>query len=484
MERAIAVFDVGKSNKKFIIFSDDLKPIYSDSIKIGEVEIDGILCDDTNSIISWMKDKIFDASKKWRIGALAVTTFGATIANLKKGTLRMPVVSYNHEIDEQIKKKFYDEFGSPLELYMQTGTPPYGQLLNAGIQVYWIKEKFPEIFNDLDEVLFLPQYLTYMLTGFRASEITNIGCHTYLYNIAEKGWSDVARSLMVDVRSPEMFDVWSPLGDFKIGNLNLLVTPGIHDSNACLLPYIIRGGNFLLASTGTWCVFMHPGESFNPRSDDLYMDVLYYVDAYGRPVRSSRFKGGYEYDYYTAIIRSKFSADTERISFDVNLLNGILRREEDFIAPGLVEGSGQFQRSRVTGARIVGSSFNKSAKEAYHLLNLYLAIESYVAINLITNGKNVDIIVQGGFARNNIYLSILSALFPKNRVLKATFPEATGLGAAICAKCALEDMKPHEMSADVLNMGEMEIPKPPVDFEKLQSYIDAFMKRFSIESSR
>ena len=475
MEKAIAVFDIGKSNKKFLIFSEDLKPIYSESTRIDEIRVNGLLCDDSESMISWMRTKLMEASKKWNVRALAITTFGATIANLKKGALRLPIISYNQNIEDQIREKFYVEFGSPLQLYMVTGTPPYGQLLNAGIQVFWIREKFPEIFDEIDEILFLPQYLTYMLTNFRASEVTSLGCHTYLYDIIKSGWSSVAQSLKVDARSPEIFNVWDPLGEVKFGFSKLLVTPGIHDSNACLLPYIARGGDFILASTGTWCVFMHPTEGFKPRCGDLYKDVLYYVDAYGKPVRSSRFKGGFEYDHYRKIIESRFSVKPENIRLDVDVLNKILRRK-DLITPGLVEGSGQFQSSK---AKIIGESFHASAKEAYHLLNLYLAVESFFAISLIAEKSKADIIVQGGFAKNDIYLASLSALFPKNRVLKAAFPEATGLGAALCAKCALEETKPNKLDKEMLLMGEEEIRKPSVDADNLREYLETFIKEAS-----
>jgi sugar (pentulose or hexulose) kinase len=476
-ERFIAVFDIGKSNKKFVLFSENLKPFYLDFTKIGEVEIDGLICDDVASIVSWMKSKLLYAAKRWKISALSVTTFGATIANLKRGALRLPVISYNQEIDRRVKEEFYEEFGSPVELYMSTGTPPYGQLLNVGIQVYWIKKRFPDIFNDIDEIMFLPQYLTYTLTGFKSSEITSIGCHTYLYDIMRKGWSNVARGLKVDTRLPEIFNVWEQLGEFKVGDSNIIVTPGLHDSNASLLPYIIREERVLLASTGTWCVFMCPGEAFNPRSDDLHKDVLYYIDPFGRPVRSSRFKGGFEYDYYTSIIRDKFLVNPENIPLDVNTLNNILRAGEDFIAPGLVEGSGQFQHSK---AKIIGGAFNRSAKESYHLLNLYLAVESYVAMKLITDLKHINVIVQGGFAKNNIYLSILSALLQKSRVFKTIFTEVTGLGAAICAKCALEGTEPCSISDEISSsIAVEEVPKPEIDEEKLWKYVDSFLSKFS-----
>ncbi|MEM3466878.1 MAG: hypothetical protein QW566_10450, partial [Candidatus Jordarchaeales archaeon] len=69
MYKAIGTFDIGKSNKKFIVFSEDLKPIYSETTRIDEVKVNGILCDDAESIVSWMRDRLLYATKNWRIEA-------------------------------------------------------------------------------------------------------------------------------------------------------------------------------------------------------------------------------------------------------------------------------------------------------------------------------------------------------------------------------------------------------------------------------
>jgi len=59
--------------------------------------------------------------------------------------------------------------------------------------------------------------------------------HTYLYDLVEGGWSRVAEGLEVPARSPPIRPVWEPVG--KVGRA--VVTPGIHDSNAALLPYLL-----------------------------------------------------------------------------------------------------------------------------------------------------------------------------------------------------------------------------------------------------
>ena len=473
MDYAIAVFDIGKTNKKLIVFTDDLKPVYEKSSRIGEIEVEGVLCDNAEAILSWITRELKEACKKYPIKSVSITTYGATVAYLKKGSLAFPIVSYNHQIDDQIREGFYKEFGSPLDLYKITGAPPYGRLINAGIQLYWFKRSYPEKFAEIDEIMFLPQYLTYEISGFRSCEVTSVGCHTYLYDLRKLDWSFIAERLNADELFPSFAEVWSSLGEFEINGLKVTATPGIHDSNASLLPFMLKGADVVLASTGTWCVFMYPAAEFDPREEDLRRDVVYYLNAYGKPVKASRFIGGYEHDHYSKIIQEKFNTDPKNMSLDTDVVNRIIKRKEDFIMPGLMEAVGQFQKSK---PKILGKSFYENPVTAYHLLNLYLALQSYVAISLLLEGRSSDIIVQGGFAKNRIYLSLLSTLFQKNRVIKSAFPETTSLGAAMCGKCAYEGVSPERIALDL--RGE-EIEKLEVDLDDLREYLDLFVEKAS-----
>ncbi len=481
-EYLIAVYDIGKTNKKFVLFTDTLKPIYSTSTRIGEITRDGVLCDDVHSIIRWMHKALAEAPRRGEIRSIAVTTFGATGVLLdERGNLAFPVVSYNHDIDPAIRSRFYETFGSPEDLYMRTGTPPYGQLLNFGIQLFWIREAHLKVYKRTRSILFLPQYLSYVLTGVKSIEITSVGCHTYLYDIVEKGWSNVAKGLDVPSRTPEEFtEVWRPIGKAKWAE-KALVTTGIHDSNASLLPFLVTGelGNFILASTGTWCVFMHPGPVFRPLREDVYRDVLYYIDAFGRPVRSSRFKGGHEFDHYMSIMRKLFKLGPGIIDMDADkrILTKILREKRAFIVPTLTPGSGQFPKSK---GRIIGEEeFRKDLKTAFHLLNLSIAVQTYFAVRAILGEKPVKgmkIIVAGGFAKNTLYLRLLATIFRDSEVLKAGYADLTSLGAAITAKAAYEEISPMQVEKELVRSIIAESPIDPIDIDEalIMEYINDF----------
>lgn len=477
MDYAIATFDIGKTNKKLMVFDDDLKPQFECKTYIGEIVRDGILCDDDEKIVTWVKSSFKDVLKKYHVKALSVTTHGATVTYLSGGKLGFPIVSYNHNIDESIRRMFYEEFGDPFSLYSVTGTPPWGRLLNVGMQIYWFRRSYPERFAKIDDILFFPQYLTYELSGMKSCEVTSAGCHTYLFDFRKRGWSFIAEKLEVDQRSPDFTNVWRPIGKLTIDGLEIIVTPGIHDSNASILPYVARGQRLVFASTGTWCVFMNPYSGFNPRREDLEQNILYYADPYSRPVKSLIFPGGYEHDHYVKLIKERFGLSPLGISPNLELIEEILRRGKDFITPGLIERSGRFPYSK---PRIIGDLFFKGPEHAYHILNLSLAIQSYAAIESISGGENIDVIVQGGFANNMIYLMILSALLSDRRVLRSGFSETTGLGAALCAKCAVEDLEPKDVE---FNAPIEEVPKPEIDRDKLDHYVEEFMKVVTSTSS-
>jgi len=466
-ERLLAVFDIGKTNKKFSVFTERLERVFSTTARIPEVRIGDLLCDDAEAIVRWASSVL--AGWRGRLSAVSVTTHGATLALLDaRGELVLPVISYNHEVGEEVRRGFYERFGSPEDLYMRTGTPPLGQLLNAGIQLYWISTAFPDRYQRARRVLFLPQYVTYALSGLEAAELTSIGCHTYLWDLVDGGWSSVAEGLGVPNLSPPLRSVWEPLGKLD----GAVLTPGIHDSNAALLPYLIaERGEFVLASTGTWCVLMYPGAPFAPRREDVYRDVLYYIDAFGRPVKAGRFKCGFEFEHYVAEIRERSGIEPLRIELDRRLAADVIREAAAFYVPTLSPGTGPFPRSR---GRLVGDPGDPV--RAYYYLNLSLAVQTWYVVGLLTGGRGVRVYVQGGFARNDVYLAYLATLARGCEIVRAENPEATSVGAALTALCALEGEDPRRVSIDLGFLRGARVEPLDVEDRYVDQYVESFLE--------
>jgi len=479
-----AVIDAGKTNKKVSIYSKNLKLITKDSTQIGEIKIDGILCDDIPEMNSWILRKLKEFAPDYSIKAISATTFGATVVLLdKSGEMCLPVISYMNPVGKNTVNKFLKSHGSKLDLYLKTGTPLFGQSLNVAIQLFWLKDKKRQEFNRIKDILFLPQYIGYVLTGKKSVELTSIGCHTFLYDFKKKGWSSVAKEMKVIGKIPsKVSKPWDVAGTIKAQlrwatglDKDCQVAVGIHDSNSSLLPYLISyRGDFILASTGTWGVFMYPGADYKLEEESLRKDVLYYIDPLGRPVKASRFGCGMEHDHYSSLIEKHFGSDPKKIELNINLLEDILDSCDCFVIPTLTPDTGQFPDSK---PMIVGKDkFFRDIDTAYHVLCLSLAIQSYFAIKeIMDTGKNMPIFIEGGFSNNNIYTGILSDLFQNCEVMSTELKEATSLGAAICAKCAYESISPSQLDPGLININERVIRKPDINRNLIDRYIESFV---------
>ena len=263
----IAVLDIGKTNKKLVIYDQDLQIIHKRSTQIEEVEIDGILQDDLKAIDDWIITELGNINKQYPIKVISISAHGATCACLNdSGELAIPQLSYTIDPGQKFHDDFFEHFGSRLELQLTTGTPDFNLLLNMAKAIYYAKINFPDGFNNIRHILNLNQYLGYKLTGVAGAEPTYIGSHTYLWDFKKGYWSDVAEKLGIKPLLPEKINnPWDVLGKIlpdiaaRTGlDEDTIVTYGIHDSNAALLPYLISmKEDFVLNSTGTWCVVMH-----------------------------------------------------------------------------------------------------------------------------------------------------------------------------------------------------------------------------------
>jgi sugar (pentulose or hexulose) kinase len=240
------------------------------------------------------------------------------------------------------------------------------------------------------------------------------------------------------------------------------VAVGIHDSNASLLPYLIshRQTKFLLASTGTWCVFMYPGSGYSVKKTDLSDGVLHFIDAFARPLKVVLFKGGAEHDFYTGLIKSKFNIDPRLIKLDVNLVTKILSDCNCFVLPGELK------------QHIVNEKyFYHDAQTAYTVLCLSLVVQSSLSTKILIKTKSMPVFVEGGFTHNNIYLSLFSSLFKHLKFYTSEIKEATSMGTAICAKVAYEKTPITEFNKKYIKIKVNPIKKLSIDNRLFDGYI-------------
>ncbi len=509
MEYALAVFDVGMTNKKLVIYDESLRQVDAAYRVFPPVTVhgagggDGIEAHDLEGIESWLLDTLAGFAAVYPIKAMAVTTHGATLVCVgEDGKPCAPCVLYTHEPGDDFHERFYSLAGDPGELQAITGTPAFKALINPSKGLLFLRERFPAEFSRTRLVLNYPQYWGYRLTGKAGAEATYVGCHTYLWDFVAGKPSEVARKLGVDrMISADLRESWDVLGKIAPGiakrtglGPDVVLAMGIHDSNASLLPYLAKqgSGDFVLDSTGSWCVVMHPQETYGFAPDEIGKVVFFNQSAMRTPVKTAIFTGGLEYEAWSALIDAACGIDAAPGNkagspprFDPDIYRRVIADRSIFILPEIVRGSGQFPNSRaraVEGADAYPFEAMKSGggappffakrEEAYAALNLSLALQTGVALARAGLKDGTELFIEGGFRRNDDYVALVQALVPGSRTSMTGIAEATSLGAAMTAKAALTGARLEELARD------FEIERshvPTIELPGLAQYRDSFL---------
>lgn len=500
MDYALAVFDLGMTNKKLVIYDDRLRQIDAayrvfQPLTVTTAAGARVEAHDLAGMETWFLESLSALARKYPIKALAVTTHGATMVCVgEDGLPCVPCVYYTHEPGEDFHSHFYALAGDPVELQKTTGTPAFKALINPSKGLLFTKEGFPGEFARTRLVLNYPQYWGWRLTGKAGSEATYTGCHTYLWDYTRQRPSRVAGLLGIEKMLPAtVAKSWDVLGTLSPAladrwglSPDLVVALGIHDSNASLLPYLAKQGDrdFVLDSTGTWCVIMHAQKTYGFKPEDLGKVVFFNQSAFGGPIKTAVFTGGLEFEAWSTLIDGEGKVGKQP-PFDPDTYRRLVAAGSIFILPEIVRGSGQFPASRArvieNGKEYAFESIKAGGprpalfsrrEEAYAALNLSLALQTGVALGRAGLVDGTDVFVEGGFRKNEDYVALVQALAPASRVALTGMPEATSLGAAMTAKAALTGASLSDLAAD------FEIEKsyaPVIDFSGLAAYRDRFL---------
>jgi len=471
MDKAIAVIDIGMTNKKVAVYDLSLRVLDTVSRSFDPVMVEGLETHDLRGMEGWFLDRLAEFGKRFPIGGIAVTTHGATMVCVgEDGKACAPCVYYTREPGPEFQERFYGAMGDARELQAVTGTPRLSAMINPSKGLFFLRERFPEAFAKSHVVLNYPQYWGYRLTGKTGAEGTYTGCHSYLWNWGEGRYSSVAEKLGIAKKLPfPLRDSWDVLGTLTVevaGRTGLgpdtIVTMGIHDSNASLLPHLAKrsGGDFILNSTGTWCVLMHPQERFAFEPGELGKVVFFNRSAYNKPVKTAIFLGGMEYEAWTGAIRSAsgFPDGAPLPEPSTADYRAIVDARTAFILPEVVPGSGQFpgQIARLVQggssrsladirSGVCAPALIQSPKAALAALNLSLAMQTLVALERAGLRPATSVFTEGGFRRNSGYNSILAAALGEGRsggAYLTDIAEATAFGAAMTAVAALGGTTP------------------------------------------
>jgi len=420
---AIAVIDVGKTNKKIVLFDQHYNIVCERSARFLETaDEDGDPCENLEAL----RLSVFD-SLRWLftkpdfdVKAINFSAYGASFVNIDEdGNPVTPLYNYLKPYPEELKNRFYNDYGGQEAFSLQTASPVLGSL-NSGMQLYRLKHEKPEVFKQVKYSLHLPQYLSYLISGKPCSDITSIGCHTNLWDFQKNDYHQWVHKEGIDQKLAPISSYDETTKAVFPGN-NYLVGIGLHDSSAALIPYMVNFHEpFILLSTGTWCITLNPFNNTQLSIDELKQDCLCYLHYQGQPVKASRLFSGPEYEEGVDRIAQHFNHDHIRyrtIEFNPEMTSVLTKDNQ----PGT---TASFAKRDI--------SLFVSGEEAYHQLVVDIIRQQVQSTNLVLNGSPVKrLFVDGGFSRNAVYMNLLAMAFPQLEVYAASMAQATALGAAL-----------------------------------------------------
>ena len=417
----IAIFDVGKTNKKLFLFDENYQIVFERSGRFIEtVDEEGFPCENLESLRLSVFDSLCEIFrlKEFQIKAVNFSAYGASLVFVgDDGKPLTPLYNYLKPYPEELSREFYNKYGGEDQFSIDTASPLLGSL-NSGLQLYKLKKENPEKFRQLKYALHLPQYLSFLLTGIGYSEMTSIGCHTGMWNFGKTRYHQwiqdegVVLKLAPIVSADKALPALFPGTNYKVG-------VGLHDSSAALIPYLVNFNEpFILISTGTWCISLNPFNQSTLTTKQLKKDCLCYIQFQGKPVKASRLFSGFAHEQQSDRIAEHFHEDAikyRNVIFDQEIISHLKLN---------------FSQSLNFEERDL-SDF-KTDIEAYHQLMLDLIRLQLASTQMVLQDTEVKrIFVDGGFSKNSIFMHLLAVAFPYLEIFAASMAQASAVGAAL-----------------------------------------------------
>ena len=418
--RGIAVLDIGATGSKLALFDAALNPLAERRIASRHVPGPPYAWIDPEPVFDMVRQALPEFDRILPIDIIAPSAHGAALACLAAdGSLALPVMDYLAEPPaavvadyRKIEPPFSEVFGPLLPM-----------ALTHGLQLFWQERAHAEAFASIETIIPFIQYAPFRLAGKAVSEISSLSCQTQLVDVRHGGFSSMARARGWDRKFAPMMKAWESVGallpDYRGAEFRGrgAVLAGVHDSNANYLRYLAADvGSFTLLSTGTWII------GFDTDADiatlDPARDTCTNTDVRGRQVACCRFFGGKEFE----IIADGAPAGAASLASVTRLIAG-----GTFAMPSFTDSGGPLPgtggKGRITGPRA------QSPEDKASLAALYCALMCSQQLDAVKSKG--QIIVDGPFAENSVFLALLAALRPDQQVRASNLRDGTTAGAAV-----------------------------------------------------
>lgn len=425
--------DIGASSGRHILgWLEDGKMQYEEVYRFenGLVKKNNHLCWELDKLMEEILEGMKHCAKIGKIPiSMGIDTWAVDFVLLDKHCKVLgDTVGYRDDRTKKMDEKVYEKI-SQEELYEKTGIQKL--IFNSIYQLMALKEKEPDLLEEAEDFLMVPDYFNFLLTGIKKNEYTN-ATSTQLLNANTKQWD---YELIKRLGFPsKIFREISKPGTFlgtltediqkRVGFDCEVVLPATHDTGSAVLAVPTNEENTIYISSGTWSLMgierLHPDCSINSMHANFTNE------------------GGYEYRFRYLknimglwMIQSVKKEFKEQISFGElcekasrETIKSIVDCNDDcFLAPeSMIEAVQEFcrktdQKVPVTEGEMAAVIYNSLA-DCYR--NTVEEIEvitgkMYNQINIVGGGSNAD------------YLNELTAQYTEKKVFAGP-TEATAIG--------------------------------------------------------
>ncbi|MDP5120199.1 MAG: FGGY family carbohydrate kinase [Spirosomaceae bacterium] len=406
-----AVFDIGRVNKKVIVFNENFECVEEIEVEIPTIfDSNGFRCEDIFAIKNWILDsfKKLRSSEKFTLRAVNFVSYAGSMVHLDKGGNAVtPVYDVLTSLPYAVERQFKEEVVAKYDLLVKTESPYLG-IMNAGVQLYWLKNTHPETFEKISTSIFLPQYGYFLLTGKLAAEKSNLECHSMLWDREMNDYHSWLKEHGLRHLLPEVInaDSVSP----ALADKNVMVGVGLQNSVASLLMYEHVTEPYVLSSSHEWTINSNPFSKNKLSIQNLERHSFSFELPNKNLVHASRVFAGNEHDRQVKNLASYFDKPLDfykKIQYNADLVWKLRERFQqatpDTTDPRLLLDCAFVERNI--------NQF-KNYEEAYHQFMLDLVAQEAASLKLILGySKTKKIILEGDFVKNEIYVQLMNEVF-------------------------------------------------------------------------
>lgn len=417
----IAVLDIGKTNLKLLVASDDGWPLETLSIPNTANASDPYLSHDLAGLETWFLDALAKVSQRHAIGAVIATAHGCGAVLVDGDRPVLPMMDYDAVSPPAIDEAYRRIAPAYREVFCGIGAGA----MRLAKQLLWQECAFPAEFARAKTYLTTAQFFTLRLGGRAASEISQLAAQGHIWDLVRHQPSSIMRERGWAHLLPQRAPAGAVLGTVSAAVAKRTglarsteILCGVHDSNANLFRYKAAGmADASILSTGTWMIGFQ--RDLNPDKLDANSAMVLNIDVDGENVPSTLTMTGREYDL---IRKEKSAADAAVLAALPKL---VARRT--LALPSFVGDDGLFPGAAHRG-RIIGPAPETPA-EWQGLAVLYAAFSANRCLDSLGSSKRI--IIDGGFAANLPFARALAALRPSQEISVSQSRDGTALGAAL-----------------------------------------------------